>query len=115
MIKEPIEKFHCYGNDDVYNMTFCKEEKCRFLTACAVWAGHHVVCKQWEFIDKIHHNMTVAEIMETLQIRLTQGLIDEISKLVDRGIYPSNSECVRDAVRRLITGSGKMEVPDFTK
>ena len=51
-------------------------------------------------------------VMQTLQIRLTQGLIDEISKLVDRGIYPSNSECVRDAVRRLITGSGKIEVPE---
>ena len=51
-------------------------------------------------------------VMQTLQIRLTQGLIDEISKLVTRGIYPSNSECVRDAVRRLITGSGKIEVPE---
>jgi len=51
-------------------------------------------------------------VMQTLQIRLTKGLIEEISKLVTRGIYPSTSECVRDAVRRLITGTGKMEVPE---
>jgi len=39
-----------------------------------------------------------------MQIRLTKGLIEEIKVLVDRGIYPSTSEAVRDAVRRLILG-----------
>ncbi len=67
MVKEPIEKFHCYGSNEVYNLSFCEEEKCRFLRACSIWAGHSVACKQWELIDKIHHNMTVAEVMETLQ------------------------------------------------
>lgn len=42
--------------------------------------------------------------METLQIRLTKGLVEEIKKLVDRDIYSSVSEAVRDAVRRLILG-----------
>jgi len=52
-------------------------------------------------------------VMETMQIRLTIGLVEEIKKLVNRGIYPNSSECVRDAVRRLITGTGgKMEVPE---
>ncbi|GAF84727.1 unnamed protein product, partial [marine sediment metagenome] len=51
-------------------------------------------------------------VMETMQIRLTRGLVEEIKKLVNRGIYPNSSECVRDSVRRLITGTGgKMDVP----
>jgi histidyl-tRNA synthetase len=52
-------------------------------------------------------------VMQTIQIRLTKGLVDEIKRLVNRGIYPNSSECVRDAVRRLITGAGgKLEVPE---
>jgi histidyl-tRNA synthetase len=52
-------------------------------------------------------------VMQTIQIRLTKGLVEEIKKLVNRGIYPNTSECVRDAVRRLITGTGgKMDVPE---
>ncbi|MBD3355418.1 histidine--tRNA ligase [Candidatus Woesearchaeota archaeon] len=52
-------------------------------------------------------------VMQTMQIRLTPGLIEEVKKLVNRGIYPNTSECVRDAVRRLITGAGgKIEVPE---
>ena len=55
-------------------------------------------------------------VMETMQIRLTRGLIEEIKKLVNRGIYPNSSECVRDAVRRLITGAGgKLEIPEAQK
>lgn len=41
-------------------------------------------------------------VMETIQIRLTKGLIQEIQKLVDKDIYSSTSEAVRDSVRRLI-------------
>ncbi|MBW2974662.1 histidine--tRNA ligase [Candidatus Woesearchaeota archaeon] len=52
-------------------------------------------------------------VMETLQIRLTRGLIEEISKLVDKGIYGSSSEAVRDAVRRLVLGKEeKIVVPE---
>ncbi|MEE9525929.1 MAG: histidine--tRNA ligase [Candidatus Woesearchaeota archaeon] len=52
-------------------------------------------------------------VMETMQIRLTMGLVEEIKKLVNRGIYPNSSECVRDAVRRLITGAGgKMDISE---
>jgi histidyl-tRNA synthetase len=60
----------------------------------------------------INHYIYITMVMQTIQIRLTRGLVEEIKKLVDRGIYPNSSECVRDAVRRLITGAGgKMEVP----
>ncbi len=52
-------------------------------------------------------------VMETLQIRLTKGLIGEIQKLVDKGIYGSISEAVRDAVRRLVLGKEeKIMVPE---
>ena len=41
-------------------------------------------------------------VMETIQIRLTSGLIRELDSLVARDIYPSKSEAIRDSVRRLI-------------
>lgn len=52
-------------------------------------------------------------VMETLQIRLTKGLIEEIQKLVDKELYGSISEAVRDAVRRLVLGKeDKIIVPE---
>ncbi len=55
-------------------------------------------------------------VMETMQIRLTKGLIDEIQKLVDKDIYSSVSEAVRDAVRRFVTGTeSKITVPEAKK
>ena len=52
-------------------------------------------------------------VMETLQIRLTKGLIGEIQVLVDKDIYSSTSEAVRDAVRRLVLGrEDKIVVPE---
>src|SRR3989338_4108710 len=58
-----------------------------------------------------HYNY-ITMVMQTMQIRLTKGLIEEIKVLVDRGIYPSTSEAVRDAVRRLILGKEeKIVVP----
>jgi len=52
-------------------------------------------------------------VMETLQIRLTRGLMDEIQKLVDKDIYSSTSEAVRDAVRRLVLGKeDRIVVPE---
>ncbi|MBI2576333.1 histidine--tRNA ligase [Candidatus Woesearchaeota archaeon] len=52
-------------------------------------------------------------VMETLQIRLTKGLIEEIQKLVDRQIYSSVSEAIRDAVRKMVVGrdESKKETP----
>ena len=43
-------------------------------------------------------------VMDTLQIRLTKELINELKILVDLGMYSSFSEAVRDSVRRLVTG-----------
>ena len=54
--------------------------------------------------------------MQTIQIRLTKELVEQIKSLVDKGVYPNSSECVRDAVRRLITGAGgKLDIPEAIK
>lgn len=52
-------------------------------------------------------------VMDTLQIRLTRDMINELKTLVGYGLYPSISEAVRDSVRRLITGKeGPIKVPE---
>ncbi len=40
--------------------------------------------------------------METMQIRMGQGLIQRVDKLVKTGIYTNRSDAIRDAVRRLV-------------
>ena len=40
--------------------------------------------------------------MAVTQVRLPEGLIKEMDKLVDKGIYTNKSDVVRDALRRLI-------------
>ena len=40
--------------------------------------------------------------MDTVQVRLSHGLIESMDDLVDTGIYSSRSDVVRDAVRRLV-------------
>jgi len=40
--------------------------------------------------------------METMQIRMNQGLTQRLDTLVKTGIYQNRSEAIRDAVRKLI-------------
>lgn len=40
--------------------------------------------------------------MAVTQVRLPEGLIKEMDRLVDKGIYTNKSDVVRDAIRRLI-------------
>ena len=40
--------------------------------------------------------------METMQIRMNQGLTKRLDTLVKTGIYQNRSEAIRDAVRRLV-------------
>ena len=40
--------------------------------------------------------------MSITQVRLPIGLIKEVDKLVDKGLYTNKSDAIRDAVRRLI-------------
>lgn len=41
-------------------------------------------------------------VMDTIQVRLSQGLVKKIDLLVDSGIYSSRSDVLRDAARRLV-------------
>ncbi len=41
-------------------------------------------------------------VMDTLQVRLTSGLIEKIDSLIDSGIYSNRSDVIRDAIRRLV-------------
>ena len=40
--------------------------------------------------------------MRTIQIRITQEQMNGIDSLVNKGIYPSRSEAIRDSVRKLL-------------
>ncbi|MDD3175788.1 MAG: ribbon-helix-helix domain-containing protein [Candidatus Nanoarchaeia archaeon] len=41
-------------------------------------------------------------VMDTIQIRLSQGLIQKVDELIQTGIYSNRSDVIRDAVRKLI-------------
>lgn len=41
-------------------------------------------------------------VMQTIQIRLTDKLVEKLDDFVKEGFYPNRSEAVRDAVRKLI-------------
>lgn len=40
--------------------------------------------------------------MDTMQIRMGQGLIQRVDALVKTGIYSNRSDVIRDAVRKLV-------------
>ena len=40
--------------------------------------------------------------MSVTQVRLPEGLIKEVDRLVDKGMYTNKSDVIRDALRRLI-------------
>ena len=40
--------------------------------------------------------------MDTIQVRLSHGIITRIDELVETGVYSSMSDVLRDAVRRLV-------------
>ena len=64
-------------------------------------------------------------VMDTIQIRLSHGLVERIDDLVGTGIYANRSDAVRDAVRRLVldklvgiipnTGDSVKEVRELRK
>ena len=63
--------------------------------------------------------------MDTVQIRLSHGLVERIDDFVDLGIYANRSDVIRDAVRRLVvdklvgiipnTGDSVKEVHEIRK
>ncbi len=47
-----------------------------------------------------HYSTTM--VMDTIQVRLSHGIIKRIDELVATGVYSSRSDVLRDAVRRLV-------------
>ncbi|MBR9705340.1 ribbon-helix-helix protein, CopG family [Candidatus Pacearchaeota archaeon] len=41
-------------------------------------------------------------VMDTLQIRMNQGLLKRVDTLVKSGVYSNRSDVIRDAVRRFV-------------
>ncbi|PLW79346.1 hypothetical protein C0585_08015 [Candidatus Woesearchaeota archaeon] len=64
-------------------------------------------------------------VMDTLQIRLSHGLVERIDNLVETGLYSNRSDVIRDAVRTLVlknqigstpnTGDSVKEVREIRK
>ena len=64
-------------------------------------------------------------VMDTLQVRLSHGLVEKVDDLVETGIYANRSDVIRDAVRRSIldklvgiipnTGDSVTEVKEIRK
>ena len=50
--------------------------------------------------------------MDTVQIRLSHGLVERIDDFVDLGIYANRSDVIRDAVRRLVVEKLVGIIPD---
>ena len=50
--------------------------------------------------------------MAVTQVRLPEGLIIEIDKLVDKGFYTNKSDVIRDAIRKLVLEKQIGSIPD---
>lgn len=50
--------------------------------------------------------------METAQVRLPEGLLEEVDKLVNNGFYTSKSDVIRDALRKLILEKQVGSIPN---
>ena len=48
------------------------------------------------------HYTGITMTMAVTQVRLPEGLIKEVDKLVDKGFYTNKSDVIRDAIRKLI-------------
>ena len=51
-------------------------------------------------------------VMDTIQVRLSHGLVEKVDDLIDTGIYSNRSDVIRDAVRRLILDKLVGIIPD---
>ena len=50
--------------------------------------------------------------MTVAQVRLPEGLMDEVEKLVTKGFYTNKSDVIRDALRKLILEKQAGSVPN---
>ena len=64
-------------------------------------------------------------VMDTIQVRLSHGIVEKVDDLVQTGMYANRSDVIRDAVRRLVldkligiipnTGDSVKEVKEMRK
>ena len=64
-------------------------------------------------------------VMDTVQVRLSHGLVERIDDLVGTGLYANRSDAIRDAVRKLVlnqfvgiisdTGDSVTEIKELRK
>jgi metal-responsive CopG/Arc/MetJ family transcriptional regulator len=47
--------------------------------------------------------------MIPVQVRVTRKLLEELDRILDKGIYSSRSEIIRDALRKHINGIGEKD------
>ena len=52
-------------------------------------------------------------VMDTLQIRLSHGLVEMIDSLIKKGIYANRSDAIRDAVRRFVWVKEAGSIPNI--
>ena len=50
--------------------------------------------------------------MTVTQVRLPEGLVKEVNKLVDRELYTSKSDVIRDAIRKLVLEKQVGSIPN---
>ena len=50
--------------------------------------------------------------MEVTQVRLPVGIIKEVNKLVNKGLYSNKSDVIRDAVRKLVLEKQVGSIPN---
>ena len=51
-------------------------------------------------LNQYYHGDTVPE-LESVPVKITKRLVEELDRMVSEGWYASRSEVIRDAVRRL--------------
>jgi len=53
-------------------------------------------------------------VMDTIQIRISKGILEKINELVKAGLYSNRSEVIREATRRYVLEEKKVESePEF--
>jgi Arc/MetJ-type ribon-helix-helix transcriptional regulator len=65
------------------------------------------------YLNNRHYN-SITMVMDTLQIRLSSGLVEGVDSLVDTGLYANRSDAIRDAVRRLVLTQMAGIIPNKT-
>lgn len=59
----------------------------------------------------MHYNY-ITMVMDTIQVRLSHGLVERIDDFVGMGIYANRSDVIRDAVRRFVLDKFVGVIPD---